>query len=100
MSPDDVRAMQALLTAYVHRRVDIIGKLPLELVHYIFQRLPLYQLFQAQRVSRQWCEVLSAPQTVDLLLRPWFLKAETPTFLRHGSSTKAMSSKKAEYVDA
>lgn len=53
-------------------RSDPVVKLPVEICYQVFQYLEIYQIFQAQRVSREWYRLLSSPAIVDsLVLRPW-----------------------------
>lgn len=55
---------------------DLLSNLPLEISHQILGYLPLYQYFRVRRVSKSWFRMLSAPQTVEHLLRFWYPKAE------------------------
>ena len=73
-------------------RSDLIDKLPFELCYQIFQYLEVYQIFQAQRVSRKWYQLLSSPNIVEpLTLRPWFGDSEmslrTSKKFLHGAIT-------------
>ena len=54
-------------------RHDIIGNLPIELSQRVLQYLPLYQLFQAHRVSRRWREILCSEHIIKGALGPWYL---------------------------
>lgn len=68
----------------------------------IVQHLPLYQVFQARRVSSKWRQILSLPQTVEPLLRSRFPTptAETALHIPEGLSADSVVSLKAEHIDA
>lgn len=67
-----IRFLQAKIST-VDLRFDPVEILPFELCNQVFQHLEVYQIFQAQRVSRKWSQILSSPQIVEpLALRPWF----------------------------
>jgi len=55
---------------------DIIGKIPLEIVPMVFQHLPIYQCFQARRVSRCWLERLLSRQILEAHLHQWYREDE------------------------
>lgn len=110
------RALKALVKTLTHQQIrelritaeevdlrcDIIAELPLELSQVILQYLPLYQAFQARRVSSKWKQILSSPQTVEYLLRHWFPApaADTALHIPHGLSESSILSLKAEHIDA
>ncbi len=79
---------------------DIIAELPVEIIQNIFLYLPLYQCFKAQRVSRRWRKLLSAPQTIECLLRWWYPRGETDLCIPTDLSVEAIMIMKAEHVDA
>ena len=79
---------------------DIVAGLPVEISQKIFLYLPLYQCFQAQRVSRRWRELLSAPQTMECLIRWWYPRGETDLCISDGLSIEAVMNLKAEHIDA
>ena len=79
---------------------DIIAELPLEIVHKIFLLLPLHQCFKAQRVSRRWHKVLSAPQTMQCLIQWWYPSGETDLCIPNHLSSEAALNLKAEHIDA
>ena len=71
-----MRFLQAKIST-VDFRCDPVDKLPFELCYDIFQYLDIYQIFQAQRVSRKWYQSLSSPKVIEpLALRPWFGDSE------------------------
>ncbi|KAL8647278.1 MAG: hypothetical protein Q9226_006498 [Calogaya cf. arnoldii] len=84
----------------VHPHFDIIGNLPIEIVGLIFQHLELYQAFQLQRVSKRWQEILSAPDLIEDLLRPWDALGEVHLRMPPDTSAGAALALKAEHVDA
>ena len=79
---------------------DIIAELPVEISQKIFLYLPLYQCFRAQRVSRDWRKLLSAPKTIECLLRWWYPRGETDLCIPTDLSVEAVMNLKAEHVDA
>ena len=79
---------------------DIIAELPLEIIQKIFLYLPLHQCFKAQRVSRRWREVLSAPQTIECLIQWWYPRGETDLCIPNHLSPEATLNLKAEHIDA
>ena len=79
---------------------DIVAELPLEISQKILLYLPLYQCFKAQRVSRRWRKVLSAPQTIECLIKWWYHKGETDLCIPNGLSLEATLNLKAEHIDA
>lgn len=79
---------------------DIIAELPLEIVQKIFLYLPLHQCFEAQRVSRRWRKLLSAPQTIECLIRWWYPSGETDLCIPNDLSIEATLNLKAEHIDA
>jgi len=88
------------MVARVDFRFDIVGRAPLEVVQEIFRLLPLWQTFEVQRVSRTWEFALSSPETIDMLLRPWFLNNDSFLQIPKCLSPRAISFLKAEYVEA
>ena len=97
--PNKVRDLRTSID-HVDFRYDIIGKLPLELVQAVFLNFPLYQAFQARRVSKYWSQVFSAPQTVEALLRPWFPQTKKSLCIPKRLSTADIAALKAEHIDA
>ena len=79
---------------------DIIAELPLEINQKIFLYLPLHQCFKAQRVSRRWHKLLSAPQTIECLIRWWYPGGETDLCIPNDLSIEATLNLKAEHIDA
>ena len=75
---------------------DIFGNLPLEICLKILQHLPLYQLFQAQRVSRRWSEILTSRPCLDYHLRTCHQDDEITT----GALEPSVASAMAEHIDA
>ncbi len=54
-------------------RSDPVDKLPFELLYQVVQHLEVYQIFQAQRVSRKWSQILSSSEIAEpLALKPRF----------------------------
>lgn len=116
ISADQVHRLKALVEALTHDQIralrlslekinlhcDIIADLPLEISQIIVQHLPLYQVFQARRVSSRWRQVLSSPQTVEPLLRCRFptLTADTSLHIPKCLSANSIVSLKAEHIDA
>ena len=86
------------LDCFIH--YDIIAELPVEIIQNIFLYLPLYECFNAQRVSRRWRKLLSAPQTIEYLLRWWYPRGETDLCIPNDLSVEAIMNLKAEHVDA
>ena len=84
----------------INFKYDIIGNSPIEINAIIFQHLQIYQLFQAQRVSRTWKWILSSPEILDPPLEDWDSMGETPLRLPKGLTPQAIRSLKAEHVDA
>lgn len=87
----------------VDLRCDIISQLPLELSQIILQHLPLYQLFQARRVSSKWRQILSSAQTVEPLLRDWYhpkRDVDRGSQIPAGLSADSVAYLKAKYIDA
>ena len=69
LTHDQLRSLQAKIDMHLHS--DPLEKLPFEVIYHIFQHLEAYQIFQTQRVSRQWYWILSSPEIVKpLALRP------------------------------
>ncbi|CAD6580983.1 MAG: hypothetical protein ASARMPREDX12_000322 [Alectoria sarmentosa] len=109
-------ALNALVKTLTHQQVrelrlsleevdlhcDVIAELPLEISQMILRHLPLYQIFQARRVSFRWKQVLSSPQTMEPLLRSWFPApiADTALHIPDGLSESSILSLKAEHIDA
>ena len=79
---------------------DIVAELPLEIIQKIFLYLPLHQCFEAQRVSRRWRKLLSAPQTIECLIRWWYPGGETDLCIPNDLSIEATLNLKAEHIDA
>ena len=79
---------------------DIVAGLPLEIIQKIFLHLPLHECFKAQRVSRRWHKVLSAPQTIERLIQWWYPKGETDLCIPNDLSLEATLNLKAEHIDA
>ena len=91
-----------LLVGEVDFNCDIIAQLPLEISQRILQYLPLYQVFEARRVSSQWNQILSSAQTVEPLLRDWYPKRDDNQGLQipDGLSADSVAALKAEHIDA
>ena len=66
----------------VDLRYVLIAKIPFVISDIILQYLPRHQLFEAQRVSSQWKQILLSPQRGELLLRDWFPKSDEDLGLR------------------
>ena len=79
---------------------DIIAELPVEISQKIFLYLPLQQCFKAQRVSRRWRKLLSAPQTMERLIRWWYPRGDMDLCIPDGLSIEAIINLKAEHIDA
>ena len=79
---------------------DIVANLPVEITALILQYLPLYQVFQAQRVSQKWRLILSSAQMVDSLLHPWYSGSSASLFIPDNLPESTVASIKAEHVDA
>ena len=96
----EIRYLQARFSK-IDLRCDIFSKLPLELSQQIAQHLEIFQIYQAQRVSRQWCRILSSPDFLDrIYLRPWFAdKYKTPG-PDEGLPPSLARSLKAQQIDA
>lgn len=108
--------LQVLVNALTHQQIrelrsvinevdlhyDIIAKLPLEISQVILQYLPLYQIFQARRVSPEWRQILGSAKTVELLLRDWFPNHNVGQKLRipRGLSAESVAIVKAKHIDA
>ena len=75
---------------------DIVGKLPLEICLNILQYLELYLIFQAQRVSRRWAEILTSGPALGYLLRTWYQEDEIVT----STLELSLASDMAEHIDA
>lgn len=78
---------------------DVVAKLPLEIRLLIFQYLPLYQYFQARRVSQRWSELLGPKVASDCLLRTWY-HGDSSISRLSDSSSDYNPSVLAEHVDA
>lgn len=116
ISADRVHRLNALVKALTHHQIrelrlsleevdlrcDIIAKLPLELSQIVLQHLPLYQVFQAQRVSQKWKQILSSAQTMAPLLQDWYTKREIDRGLQipTGLSADSVASLEAKHIDA
>lgn len=108
--------LQGLINALTHQQIrelrsvinevdfhyDIIAKLPLEISQVILQYLPLYQIFQARRVSPEWRQILGSAKTVEFLLRDWFPNHNVGQKLRipRGLSAESVAIVKAKHIDA
>lgn len=79
---------------------DIIGNLPIEILGLIFQHLELYHAFQLHRVSKRWQKILSAPDLIENLLRPWDALGKAHLRMPPNTSVEAALALKAEHVDA
>ncbi len=79
---------------------DIVGDLPLEVNVMIFQHVPIYQVFQARRVSRTWMRTLSSPDILNPLLLQWDSMGETRLRIPEGLSPQSVISLQAEHIDA
>ena len=101
MTHQQIRELRSAIEM-VDLHCDVITELPLEITRIILQYLPLHQIFQAQRVSSNWRQILSSTSTVEHLLRDWFPKGEVGLGLRipKGVSSEFIASLKAEHVDA
>ena len=115
ISADSFHRLNALVKALTHQQIrelrlslgevdlrcDIIAKLPLELSQMILQRLPLSQVFQARRVSSQWNQILSLPQSLELLICNWFPPStDTDLHIPDGLSASSILSLKAEHIES
>ena len=116
IAADSNLRLQGLVKALTHQQIrelrsvieevdfhcDIIAKLPLEISRVILQYLPLYQIFQARRVSPGWRQILASARTVEFLLRDWFPNHNVNQDLQipAGLSAEIVASVKAENVDA
>ncbi|KAL8771830.1 MAG: hypothetical protein Q9209_002768 [Squamulea sp. 1 TL-2023] len=80
--------------------IDIVGKLPIEILCLIFHHLDLYQVFQLQRVSKQWQNKLLAPDLLEYLLRPWEVLGKVDLRIPPDTSVHAALALKAEHIDA
>lgn len=101
MTHQEIRELQSTIEQ-VDFYCDIIAKLPLEISRIILQYLPLYQIFQAQRVSSQWRKILLSAQTLEPLLRDWYPKLDPERNLQTsaGVSAESVAAIKAEQIDA
>lgn len=62
-----------------------MDKLPFELWFQILQHLEIHQIFQAQRVSRNWLRVLSSPEVLQsLTLKAWSGTSNMPSSTSRG----------------
>ncbi|CAF9905921.1 hypothetical protein IMSHALPRED_004018 [Imshaugia aleurites] len=96
----EIRYLQARFSK-IDLRCDIFSKLPLELSQQIAQHLEIFQIFQAQRVSRQWCRILSSPDFLDrIYLRPWFAEKYKTPGPDEGLPPSLARSLKAQQIDA
>ena len=101
LTHQQIRELQSVIDE-VDLHYDIIAKLPLEITQVILQYLPLYQIFQARRVSPEWRQALGSAQTVELLLRDWFPNHDVGQKLRipQGLSAESVAIVKAKHIDA
>lgn len=81
-------------------RCDLLTKVPLEITHQILGYLPFHQAFRIRRASKTWFRMLCAPQTAEHLFRFWYPKAEAKLDVTKGLTFSAVSSSRAEHVDA
>lgn len=79
---------------------DIVARIPFEISEMIFQYLPLCQVFQAQRVSKKWQEILASAGMITSLLRQWYRGPDTTPRLPDRLSVYTAASLMAEHVDA
>ena len=63
----------------LHLTYDIFGKLPTELSENVAVHLPLYQCYQARRVSKRWKEVLSSDHLIKQILASQSLDPQHPS---------------------
>ncbi|KAL6714371.1 hypothetical protein ACLMJK_007794 [Lecanora helva] len=98
-------ALRGLIEALTHHQIrhlrflidkvdlhcDLIAKLPVEIKCLILQYLPLYQCYQARRVSRAWYDILTSPSIQEAVLRSWSLSSAT---------SFSTPDEKAECIDA
>lgn len=99
LSPHELREFRSWIDQ-VDFSNDILSNLPLEIAHQVLGYLPLHQCFRIRRVSKKWFSMLSAPQTVEHLLRFWYSKAEAKLEVPKGLTASAVSSSRAAQVDA
>ena len=52
----------------LHLTCDIVGELPTELSEQVMLHLPLYQCYQARRVSKRWNKVLSSDHLIKQIV--------------------------------
>ena len=78
---------------------DLVPKLPVEIIAIISQYLPLYQIFQARRVSKAWYHALTSPKLLRNAIRLWDPISEIASSQDDDSEAKKLS-QKAEGVDA
>lgn len=88
------------MTDEVDFHCDIVTKVPFEISEMILHYLPLCLVFQAQRVSRRWREILSSPEIVTTLLRSWYPDSDIPSGVPDGLSAREAASLNAEHVVA
>ena len=79
---------------------DIFTQLPLELSQKITQYLGLSEATRARRVSKDWLNLLTSSQMMQSLFGPWHRTADSTLSIPNGLSHSAISSLKAEYVNA
>lgn len=111
LTHEEIRFVQTKISSE-RLRSDPVDKLPFEICYQIFQHLETYQIFQAQRVSRKWFDLLSSPEIVKpLTLTPWFGNSEMPSripecFLQgalkspSGLSSNDKASLQAKHIDS
>ena len=88
-------------------KLDVVGKLPLELSHVITQYLPLREIFAAQRVSHQWSRIFTSFQTLQNLqplMQHWYGDNVTTwgqtLHVPDGLSSTAKTALMAEHMEA
>lgn len=88
------------MTDNVDFHCDIVAKVPCEISEMILQYLPLRQVFQAQRVSHRWRDILASPGVVTAVLWSWYPASDPILGVRDGLSAKTVALLNAEHVDA
>lgn len=90
LTHDQIRFLQSKIST-VDFHSDPVDKLPFELCYQIFQYFEVYQLFQAQRVSRKWYRMLSSSEIVEpLVLRPWYGNSDASLRTSKGLSPETL----------
>ena len=99
--PHDKILHPNLRISEIENRYDIFTKLPIELSQQIAQELEIFQVFQAQRVSKSWRQILSSSDFLDhFYLRPWFGQRGRIPRKPEGLSFSPTRSSRAEQIDA